>query len=337
MGGGSWSSDDYRTAKTYRTANNIKDFGHDDDVRSGRASGIHNTVDPTVKAGASSTLAGQPVRESRDSDEHPESLPIACFFDVTGSMGRWAGVLQSKLANLMDIVIDKAGVVHPQICVGAIGDSKSDRYPFQVGQFEADNKFDEQLRAFILEGNGGGQNKESYGLAFKFAADHTATDHWDKRGKKGYLFTMGDEGYWPDILATEVNAIYGISNAETETVESLFNRASERWHIYHLFINQGGYGKGTYQHDAVWNQWSSLLGERLVMVENADFICEAIAAIIYANETSLDIDSIMTDINVDAAGVNTVHNALVAVSNTNLMVGNTTIAGGDDNETMESL
>ena len=93
----------------------------------------------------------------------------------------------------MDTTIEKACIKHPHILVGAIGDAHCDDYPFQVGQFESDNRFDEQLRSIILEGGGGGQLMESYGLAYRFAAYHTALDCYEKRGKEGYFFTTGDE------------------------------------------------------------------------------------------------------------------------------------------------
>ena len=90
----------------------------------------------------------------------------------------------AKLARLMDVVIDKAGIPDPQILVGAVGDSTCDQYPLQVGQFESSNLFDEQLRNIIVERGGGGQNMESYALAYRFAADHTATDAFENAARR---------------------------------------------------------------------------------------------------------------------------------------------------------
>ena len=56
---------------------------------------------------------------------------------------------------------------------GAIGDATCDRVPLQVGQFESDNRMDDDLGRIVLEGGGGGQQTESYELAMYFMARHT--------------------------------------------------------------------------------------------------------------------------------------------------------------------
>lgn len=319
MGGGKWDTSVYTSSASSRRASGIADFGHDADVRAGRVSGIHASLDPKKVAGPTSPLAGQNVWESRDSTEHPESLPIMAFFDVTGSMGHIPQVLQKKLGKLMDVVIAKAGVKDPQVLVGAIGDSSprdwrsngmTDQYPFQVGQFESDNRFDEQLRAIILEGGGGGQNKESYGLAYRFAAHHTATDSYEKRGKKGYLFTMGDEAFWPEITAHEVKSIFGVEATGSESVAELYANASEMWEIFHIFIVQGSFGSDT----EIPRQWKALLGERFVRLEDADLVCETIAGLVHMLESARDVDSVVDDIGLTGAAAVAVKNALVPVS-----------------------
>ncbi|MBM3272744.1 hypothetical protein FJY94_05775 [Candidatus Kaiserbacteria bacterium] len=314
MGGGSWDSRAYDDAASQRAASNTPAFDYSQKVKSGSARGIHASLDPRTVAGAASPLAGQVVRESRDSADHPESLPVIALFDVTGSMGRIPQVLQTKLTSLMDVIVAKAGIKDVQILVGAIGDTHSDDYPFQVGQFESDNRFDEQLRSIILEGNGGGQKKESYALAYRFAADHTATDAWDKRGKKGYLFSMGDEGPWPTVTVEEVERIFGVKAEADESVESLIARAQERWEIFHLFSMDGGYPNDR----AIAERWQELLGERFVKVEDSSLICEVIAGLIHMLESSLDADRVVHDMGLKGASGTAVKNALVPVGNTRL-------------------
>src|SRR5690606_17085408 len=100
---------------------------------------------------------GVTVRESRDSADHPEALAIAVLFDVTGSMGNVPRTLQTKLPDLLGLLLRKGYVEHPHILFGAIGDATCDRAPLQIGQFEADNRMDDDLERILLEGGGGGQ------------------------------------------------------------------------------------------------------------------------------------------------------------------------------------
>ena len=123
------------------------------------------------------------------------------LFDVTGSMRTVPRVLQTKLPQLLGLLLRKGYASDPQIMFGAIGDATCDRVPLQVGQFESDNRMDDDLGRIVLEGGGGGQMTESYELAMYFMARHTVTDCCEKRGRRGYLFIIGDELAYPQVKA----------------------------------------------------------------------------------------------------------------------------------------
>jgi hypothetical protein len=326
-GGGSWDSTVYHNATTTRSAAGIDAFAYTTDVRAGRAHGVHESLDPKKVAGPTSPLAGQPVRESRDSADHPESLPIAVIFDVTGSMVGIPRVLQTKLASLMDVILSKANVKDPQILVGAVGDSTCDRYPLQVGQFESDNRFDDALRNIILEGGGGGQHMESYALAFRFAAHHTATDSFEKRGKKGYFFTLGDEGPWPTVPKDTIERIFGLKSEVDDTIEDLIAKASEKWELYHIAALDGSCkpeltlsgrytsAGGTSTDMTIGDRWRQLLGERYVSIEDSSLVCEFIAGIIDTLETAKSIDHVVSDdLGLTGRAAEVVRNALVPIA-----------------------
>ena len=185
MGSGKWSTNVYDEHARFIAASGKGAFDYSDSMhRAGRSTWrVHDTLNPwKVKA-----------RESRDSDEHPDSTAIAVMFDVTGSMGSIPVTLQKKLPELLGLLLRKGYVPDPQILFGAIGDATCDRVPLQVGQFESDNRMDDNLENIFLEGGGGGQRTESYELAMYFIARHTDIDCWNKHGRKGYLFIIGDE------------------------------------------------------------------------------------------------------------------------------------------------
>lgn len=93
------------------------------------------------------------VRESRDSNEHPETTPIIIALDVTGSMRRTPHeMIKDNFPKLMDALM-QLGVKDPQLLFMAVGDHEYDRYPIQVGQFESDTeKIVNSLEEFVLEG-----------------------------------------------------------------------------------------------------------------------------------------------------------------------------------------
>lgn len=98
------------------------------------------------------------IRESRDSEEHPESLPVFIALDETGSMGSIPDkMIRDYLPKLMDSIIDSIGVKHPQILFMGVGDHECDYCPCQVGQFESSTvAINQCLSKIYLEGRGGG-------------------------------------------------------------------------------------------------------------------------------------------------------------------------------------
>lgn len=140
---------------------------------------------------------GIPMRESRDSDDHPNSNAIIIGLDVTGSMSDILEGVAKKLNVLVTEILDRKPVTDPQIMFNAIGDAMCDSTPFQATQFESDIRIAEQLTQLYFERGGGGNMFESYPLAWYFAAMHTDIDCLNKRNQKGFLFTMGDDCYAP--------------------------------------------------------------------------------------------------------------------------------------------
>src|SRR5262245_27131745 len=200
MGTTRWSDDHYHDRARLRLRTGKDAFEYDHAIRTGAAEcAVHAKMNPF----------GVKVRESRDSDTHPESHAVAVLFDVTGSMQSVPRVLQKNLPRLMNLLIRKNYLAHPQIMVGAIGDATCDAASLQIGQFESGIEIEEDLAKLCLEGGGGGHITESYELALYFTAWHTALDCHEKRDKRGYLFVIGDETPYPFVKRKEVQEVIG--------------------------------------------------------------------------------------------------------------------------------
>lgn len=218
------------------------------------------------------------VRESRDSENHPNSVPVHLYLDVTGSMGRIpVQLVREGLPTLVTTLINK-GVSSPAIMFGAIGDHYADQAPLQVGQFESgDAELDKWLTSTWLEGNGGGNGGESYALAWYFSAFHTVTDAWEKRQKKGYVFTIGDEPVHQRYENSRVKEIMGNSykGEKDMTDAELLKAAQEKNHVFHIFVNSG-YGLD--------GHWNSIMKENVLIVNAIEEIPTVIANTILALE-----------------------------------------------------
>src|SRR4051812_25682277 len=223
MGSTRWSDEHHEDRARLLKAAGRDAFEHDEDVRKGRAArGVHQKMNPL----------GVSVRESRDSAIHPDSHAVAVLFDVTGSMQTVPRILQQNLPQLMSLLIRKGYLEHPHVMMGAIGDATSDNAPLQVGQFEAGIEIEEDLAKLFLEGGGGGQVTESYELAMYFMARHTALDCLQKRGKRGYLFIIGDEAPYPKVKRQEVERLLGYKPQADIPIEDMIAELRESYDVY---------------------------------------------------------------------------------------------------------
>lgn len=291
MGYSSWSDDAFSVLKHTRKTKATKDIF--------TSKSLSKDMDPK----------GVNFRESRDSDTHPNTVPIMVFLDVTGSMGRIPEILvRDKLGALMNTLLDH-GIADPQVLFGAIGDHITDRFPLQVGQFESGTQeLDQWLTTTYLEGGGGGQYMESYLMAWLFAGRHTSTDSFEKRGQKGFLFTIGDEWTWEGIDEESLKRIMGYTNCEPLSAADLLEEAKRMYEVFHIHINEASYRN----HPKILNPWRDLLGERLIILEDYNAIAETIASTV-AVLKGADLTDVTASF--DSSIASTVSKALAKVHN----------------------
>ena len=294
MGSGAWSTDVYKNRAAARPAGSTA-FSYSAAAKQSGNYKVHDDLNPKDVI----------VRESRDSDEHPNSVPVAVLFDVTGSMGSIPIELQKRLPTLLELLQYKEYVPDAQILFGAIGDAYSDKVPLQVGQFESDNRMEDCLEKIFLEGNGGGQNRESYDLGLYFMARHIATDAWEKRQKKGYLFLIGDEEAYPGVKPEQVRAIIGDDLNEPIALDALITEIQERWDFY--FIVPGG-------HDRNAQFWKDKLGQNCLLVPDLDAVAETIALTIGVAEQVIELEQGLKDLEAHGTSQTTVAAVKTALS-----------------------
>lgn len=266
MGNATWSRDTYAaTASSYEHKSRAEIF---------RQFEVKKEFDPRTVA----------IRESCDSAANPVSNPIIVGLDVTGSMGIIAEKIAKKgLGTLIEGILERKPVSDPHIMIMAIGDVFHDRAPLQVTQFEADIRIAEQLTGLWLEGGGGGNAFESYDLPWVFAARKTKIDSFDKRGKKGYLFTIGDEN--PPQQAASKNMLteaVGAGGQADSTTAELLAEAQERYNVFHIIIEQGDYARRALK--SVTKNWHDLIGKKAIHLNDYDYIAEVIISVIEVNE-----------------------------------------------------
>jgi hypothetical protein len=223
---------------------------------------------------------GVRIRESRDSAEHPNSLAIIIALDETGSMGSVPHYLVKEgLPSIMDTII-KNGIADPQVLFLGIGDHECDNSPLQVGQFESsDELLDKWLTDIYLEGCGGGNDGESYLLAWYFAGYHTEIDCFEKRGEKGFLFTIGDEPVLPSVPKRVLEKLMGEGQYSDFSATDLLVKASEKYNVYHIHIKETASGS----RQRVIDGWKQLLHDNLIVAERKTDVSKIISDIVCKN------------------------------------------------------
>ncbi|MGO9115207.1 MAG: hypothetical protein ACLP9L_38840 [Thermoguttaceae bacterium] len=284
MGGTYWSDEHYRQrAEHLRRAGRSTFEYHEALSRLPQHQRrVHEKMDPF----------GVKWRESRDSEAHPESRAVAVLFDVTGSMGCVPRILQQNLCQLMNLLLDKGYLAHPQILIGGIGDATCDRAPLQVGQFESGIEIDEDLAKLWLEGGGGGQMNESYELAMYFMARKTAIDCLEKHRQRGYLFLIGDEMPYRYVCRNQLAGLLGDRLEADIPVEEVIRELEAKYDTYFILPNLSSY----YDNPTIHRCWTNLLGEKVIRLDDPQGISDLIAAVIGMTEGVVDRSRIVADL-----------------------------------------
>lgn len=265
MGGTTFDAGRYRTFSTSTVGKTT------DQIYSSRS------LDPDLNP------LGVKMRESRDSAGNPQSTPIIVALDVTGSMGKLADrIAREGLGTLFTGILNRKPVTDPHLMFMGVGDARCDRAPLQVSQFESDERIVDQLTKLYLEGGGGGNWFESYHLPWYFAAFHTEIDSMAKRGKRGYLFTVGDEEVPEPLTSSEIKRVIGDDVQSDMTAQDLLDLARRKYDVFHIIIEEGHHAQVAL--GRTQRGWRELLGQRVISLSDHTKLAETIVSAIEVAE-----------------------------------------------------
>ena len=266
MGNGAW------TSASYTTSINTMGFSTAASLSKASVQDVYKAyhLDPLLDP-------RNVMRECRDTEEHPETIPVILALDVTGSMGPAATMCAGKLDEIMTELYGEVKDV--EFLMMGIGDLACDDAPIQASQFESDIRILDQTTKIYFEGGGGGNAFESYTAAWYFGLYNTDLDCW-KRGKKGIIITMGDEPLNPYLPGDELSYVMGTSTQDVDT-EELYKEVLKKYDVYHIAItNKSSYWR---YEERIKNSWGKLLNQHLI-IATSDELPKVIKEIVKEHE-----------------------------------------------------
>jgi hypothetical protein len=194
-----------------------------------------------------------------DSISTDSTAPLVIITDHTGSMGDWTKTVFSKLPYL-DIEGKEYLGDDMEISFAAVGDVFSDKYPLQVRPFKKGTDLEAELKALVIEGNGGGQHFESYDIA---AAYYARNCHMPNAVKPILVF-IGDEGLY-ETIDKEHATTWARTLCEGRTsIYQIMVELKQKFSVYVVLKPYGSGYKTNSKSDLdikIEKQWTELLGE----------------------------------------------------------------------------
>lgn len=187
---------------------------------------VHASLNPKLK----------PRRECRDSAEHPATTPIALVLDATETRGKDVGEVFKRVPRIIGEICQHNIVPNPELSFSCYSDAKTrDPAVVQIGEFESDNRLDDELMNMWTEGRtGGGTGQESAEIPAYLYAYCTELDCL-ARGKKGYLFFNTDEGIYPVVSSKEVKEWLGINIKKDVPTKEVFEALQRKFHVFAIY------------------------------------------------------------------------------------------------------
>jgi hypothetical protein len=143
-------------------------------------------------------------------------------------------------------------------------------------------------------------------------AHHTAIDCHEKRGKRGYLFIIGDEAPYPRVKRREIEKVLGYRPQSDVLTEHLVAELERTFDTYFILPRMTHHWNNAEVH----RRWVQLLGQNVLRLEEPAGICELIASTIGLAEGKLGVEDLADDLaeaGADEAVAQAVGKALVQV------------------------
>jgi hypothetical protein len=123
-------------------------------------------------------------------------------------------------------------------------------------------------------------------------ARHTSIDCHEKRGRRGYLFVIGDEAPYRMVKRHEVRNIIGDKLQANIPVEKLIAEVQRTYDTYYVLPKMTAH----WDNPTVHRRWVQLLGQNVLRLEEPAAICELIASTIGIAEQKVDLDHVADDL-----------------------------------------
>ncbi len=157
--------------------------------------------------------------------------PIIIVLDVTGSNINFARLVYDKFPMFYGEIESKKYFKDFDISLIAIGDIATDKYPLQVCDFAKGIELDSWLEKIVLEGNGGGNGKESYDLAALYLLNKFDFE----KDAKPIIFFIGDEAPYGHHFREDFE-ICGLEEAKKES--DCIKKLVEKFNNVYMLLNK---------------------------------------------------------------------------------------------------
>jgi hypothetical protein len=143
-----------------------------------------------------------------------------------------------------------------------------------------------------------------------FMARHTEADCYAKRGKRGYLFLIGDEMAYPRVKRAEVEEVIGDGLQADVALAGIVAELTRKWDTYYILP-----AGASYAGDAeVLRFWRGLLGQNVIELADLDAVTETIALTVGLGEDAISLDDGLADLDDVGSGAGpAVSKALAAI------------------------
>ncbi len=294
MGGSSYDRDVFPSSSSRGWSSSYSNFGASSYSESKlRSSTLHPSMEANGKFLVSKT-----------------KTPIIIVLDVTGSNINFARVVYDKLPMFYGQIEQKGYLKDFDIAICAVGDAYCDHYPLQIGSFAKGIELDSWIEKLVLEGNGGGQRKESYELAAYYLVKNTRF----APGSKPIVFFIGDEKPYPSVNRSQANK-FGIEyNEDGVNAFSLLREKVDE----NVFMLLNKYNGERFEYD-ITSCWQELLApEHVIKIREEKSVVDLMLGIISMISETRTLESYKIDMQgrgQTKERINCVSESLVGLSN----------------------